>query len=135
MLPQLNGSPYVFFAPHGGMLADMSVSAVMRRMHETDLNAGGPGYLVRRSKRAAVPQGLRSSFRDWDAEAGVDHIMAELCLVHTVGTTSERAYRRTYIIKKRRQVLCRWGDFIRGKRGEVVAFGAQSTFLAVFDVG
>ena len=31
-LPRLNSSPYVFYAPQGGMLSDMSLSAVMRRM-------------------------------------------------------------------------------------------------------
>jgi hypothetical protein len=31
-LPRLEGSPNVFFAPRGGMLSDMTISAVMRRM-------------------------------------------------------------------------------------------------------
>jgi integrase len=58
-LPRLDGSPYVFFAPRGGMLSDMSISAVMRRMQEAQVKAGRAGYLdppanARRAARAAL---------------------------------------------------------------------------------
>jgi integrase len=88
-LPRLEGSPYVFFAPRGGMLSDMSISAVMRRMQEAEEKAGRPGYLDPRSGRPAVPHGLRSSFRDWAAEQGSERDIAELALAHAVGTEVE----------------------------------------------
>ncbi len=69
-LPRMEGSPYVFFAPRGGMLSDMTISAVMRRMQEAEEKAGGKGFLDPRSGRPAVPHGLRSTFRDWAAEQG-----------------------------------------------------------------
>ena len=59
-LPRMDGSPYVFFAPRGGMLSDMSISAVMRRMQEAEVKAGRAGYLdprikaPRRAARAAL---------------------------------------------------------------------------------
>ena len=39
-LPRLDGSPYVFFSTKGGMLSDMSLSAVMRRMQDSEAKAG-----------------------------------------------------------------------------------------------
>ena len=113
-LPQMEASPYVFFAPRGGMLSDMTLSAVMRRMQEAEEKAGRTGYLDPRSGRPAVPHGLRSTFRDWAAEQGIERDMAEMALAHTVGSEVERAYRRTDMLERRRAMLSAWGDFLRG---------------------
>jgi len=113
-LTQLNSSPYVFYAQQGGMLSDMSISAVMRRMQAAEEKAGRDGYLDPRSARPAVPHGLRSTFRDWAAEKGYDHVLAELALAHTVGSEVERAYRRTDLIERRREMLVDWVRFVRG---------------------
>nr|WP_286193641.1 site-specific integrase [Boseongicola sp. H5] len=113
-MPRLARSPYVFFAKQGGMLSDMTLSAVMRRMQESEVEAGRPGYLDERSGRAAVPHGLRSTFRDWAAEQGYDHILAELALAHRVGSDVERAYRRTDMLSRRRDMLKDWHKFLAG---------------------
>ena len=42
-LPRMEGSPFVFFAPRGGQLSDMTLSAVMRRMQEAEVKAGRAG--------------------------------------------------------------------------------------------
>ena len=52
-LPRMEGSPYVFFAPRGGMLSDMTISAVMRRMQEAEEKAGRQGL----SRSAFGPPG------------------------------------------------------------------------------
>lgn len=114
-LPRLDGCPYVFFAPSGGMLSDMSLSAVMRRMQESEVKAGRVGYLDPLNKRPAVPHGLRSTFRDWAAEQGIDHDLAEMALAHHVGSEVERAYKRTDMLERRRAVLENWGRFARGE--------------------
>jgi integrase len=128
-LPRMEGSPYVFFAARGGMLSDMTVSAVMRRMQEAEVkrldmadtaagcevSAEPRGYIDARSKRPAVPHGLRSTFRDWAAEQGVDRDLAEMALAHTVGSEVERAYRRTDLIERRRAMLESWGQLLQGK--------------------
>ncbi|MBI1417970.1 MAG: DUF4102 domain-containing protein [Limimaricola sp.] len=111
-LPRLVHSPYVFFAPQGGMLSDMSVSAVMRRMQETEVANGGPGFLDRQSGRPAVPHGLRSTFRDWAAEQGIDNTLAEVALAHQVGNAVERAYLRSDMLERRRGVMKNWADFL-----------------------
>ena len=107
-LPRDLGSPYVFPAVRGGMLSDMALSACMRRMNE----AREGGYLDGRSGRPAVPHGLRSTFRDWAAESGQDHIQAELALAHHVGDGTARAYRRSDMIKARRVMMTDWAAFL-----------------------
>jgi integrase len=123
-LPRMAGSEFVFFAPRGGALSDMSISAVMRRMQEAEVKAGRKGYLDPRSGRPAVPHGMRSCFRDWAAEHGFEHVMAELALAHNVGSEVERAYRRTDMLERRRGMLASWGRFLRGEAGaKVVKLG------------
>lgn len=112
-LPRLASSPYVFFAPQGGMLSDMSLSAVMRRMQEKAAKDGA-GYIDARSGRPAVPHGLRSTFRDWAAERGFDHMLAELALAHNVGSEVERAYRRSDLLERRRAMMAEWESYLSG---------------------
>ena len=138
----MKGTDLVFFAPQGGMLSDMTISAVMRRMQEAELKrlsvadketgqgaATGPrGYVDARSARAAVPHGLRSTFRDWCAEQGIDRDMAEMALAHRVGSEVERAYRRTDMIERRRGLLETWGKAVRGEGSQnVIQFARVPT--------
>ena len=128
-LPRMNGSDFVFFAPQGGMLSDMTISAVMRRMQEAELKrlanedaaagreapTGPRGFVDARNGRAAVPHGLRSTFRDWAAEQGIERDLAEMTLAHVVGSEVERAYRRTDLIERRRNLLEAWGKAVKGE--------------------
>ena len=50
-MPKVENSPFIFAAATGGLLSDMSLTQVMRRM-----------------KVDAVPHGFRSTFRDWAGE-------------------------------------------------------------------
>lgn len=112
-LPKLKDNPLVFPAARGGQLSDMTVSAVMRRMSETDLAADGTGFLDRVSKRPAVPHGLRSTFRDWVAErTNFPGEMAEVALAHKISNTVEASYRRGDMIEKRRRMMGDWGVFL-----------------------
>jgi integrase len=114
-LPRLDGNPLVFPAARGGMLSDMTLSATMRRMHEADLAAGGVGFFDRRSKRPAVPHGLRSTFRDWVAERTTyPSDMAEVALAHQISNAVEAAYRRGDMVEKRRGMMADWAAFLRG---------------------
>jgi integrase len=77
-------------------------------------DAGGKMYrhaFFNELKRMGVQvtaHGFRSTFRDWAAEQGVDHTLAEMALSHSVGTAVERAYRRTTMFEKRRALATRW---------------------------
>ncbi len=114
-LPRLEGSEFVFFAPRGGALSDMSLSAVMRRMQEAEVKAGREGFLDPLSKRPAVPHGLRSTFRQWAAERGFARDMAELALAHNVGSEVERAYQRSDMLERRRDMMAAWASFLAGE--------------------
>jgi integrase len=112
-LPRFEGNPLVFPAARGGMLSDMTVSAVMRRMNDSDIAESGPGFLDRVSKRPAVPHGLRSTFRDWVAErTNFPGEMAEVALAHRISNAVEAAYRRGDMIEKRRRMMGEWGAFL-----------------------
>lgn len=94
-LPRVAGSDFVFQAPRGGQLSDMTLSAVMRRM-----------------KAPAVPHGFRSTFRDWAAEyTGYPSEVVEMALAHTVGNKVEAAYRRGDLFEKRRRLAEDWARF------------------------
>lgn len=119
-MPRIEGSDYVFPAARGGMLSDMALSSVMRRMQGSATTSGGAGWLDPRSGRPAVPHGLRSTFRDWAAEKGYERDMAEIALAHTVGSEVERAYRRSDVIERRRAMMAAWAATCRGERTDNV---------------
>lgn len=114
------GSPYVFVAPCGGMLSDMTLSKVMRDMQEwaekvarkAARDVDNAGCRDPRSGRSAVPHGLRSIFCDWVAErTEFPRSIAEIALTHNVGSAVERAYRRGDMIEKRRAMMADWAQF------------------------
>ena len=122
-LPKLEGNPLVFPAARGGMLSDMTLSATMRRIHESATEAGGKGYIDRVNKRPAVPHGLRSTFRDWVAERTIyPGEMAEVALAHRISNAVEAAYRRGDMVEKRRAMMAAWAGFLMGAeaKGKVV---------------
>ena len=104
-LPTFEGVDYVFSAPRGGALSDMSISAVMRRM-QVD----------------AVPHGFRSTFRDWCSEfTSYAHEVAEMALAHTIPSAVEKAYRRGNLFTKRTRLMADWCRFLnQTATGEVV---------------
>lgn len=112
-VPREHNQRLVFWGTRGGALSDMSISAVMRRMNETDIKNGGTGYLDQRSARPAVPHGLRSTFKDWAIElTDYPNEMSEIALAHQVGSAVERAYRRSTMIEKRRSMMEDWAEFL-----------------------
>lgn len=93
--PQQEGIDLVFPAPRGGVMSDMTLTAVTRRMGVD-----------------AVPHGFRSTFRDWAGErTNFPRDMAEMALAHSVGDKVEAAYRRGDMLEKRRQMMQSWADF------------------------
>jgi len=103
-------SDLVFPARRDGMLSDMTLSALMKRMHESD----DVGYFDKRSGRAAVPHGIRSAFRDWAAENKQPRDAVELQLAHRVGSKVEQAYFRSELLDIRTKILTDWFKFLEG---------------------
>jgi integrase len=94
-------------------LSDMTLSALMKRMHAGDEY----GFVDQRSALPAVPHGLRSTFRDWVAETGKSREAAELQLAHKFGSEVEHAYYRTDLLDERAKLLDRWHKFLEGLNG------------------
>ena len=85
----------VFPAPRGGSLSDMTLSAVLRRM-----------------KRPVTVHGFRSTFRDWAGDTTTfPRDVVEMALAHTIGSATERAYRRARALDKRRELMDVWAQY------------------------
>ena len=85
-------------------------------MQEAREKAGEPGYLDPINKRPAVPHGLRSTFRQWAAEQGYPRDMAEMALAHFIGSEVERAYQRSDMLERRRDMMAAWSAFVQQKQ-------------------
>ncbi len=110
-LPRLEGSEFVFFAPRGGQLSDMTLMAVLRRMQV-----------------AATAHGFRSTFRDWAAErTSYPRDLVEMAMAHAIESKVEAAYRRGDMVEKRRKMMAAWADFCGrpARSGDVVAIGRK----------
>ncbi|WP_286817272.1 tyrosine-type recombinase/integrase [Desulfobacter sp. UBA2225] len=95
-LPRFEGSNYLFTAARGGMLSDMSISMLCRRM-----------------KVSAVPHGFRATFKTWATEqTAFPDLMSEMCLAHKVGNDVREAYARGDLLDKRRNLMNSWVEYI-----------------------
>lgn len=116
VLPHFEETPLLFPARRSGQLSNMSLSAAMKKLHQSDIEAGGHGFVDRVSKRPAVPHGLRSTFRDWAAErTSFPSEMAELALAHKISNAVEAAYRRGDMLEKRRTMMAAWAAHLSGQ--------------------
>lgn len=64
----------------------------------------GNGYTV---------HGFRSSFEDWGAEATTfPRDLVKLCTAHDTRTETDRAYQRSALLAKRREIVEAWSNFV-----------------------
>lgn len=71
-------------------------------------------HLAAGTKEVTV-HGLRSTFRDWVAEAtDYPRDVAEMALAHAIGDKVEAAYRRGDLFEKRRALMEEWARFVSG---------------------
>ena len=96
----LGGDGFVFPGQKPGKpLSVMSMQMQMRRM-------GAGAFTV---------HGFRSSFRDWAGEeTNHPREVAEAALAHVVGDATERAYRRSDALEKRRDLMGAWSSYLEG---------------------
>ena len=116
-LPRENGNSHVFIGLRAGAgLSKMALSTVMERMGQAGLT---------------TVHGFRSSFSTWCHErtSHSAHTI-EISLAHNVGTEVERAYRRTDMIAKRRQLMEQWSRYCTSPpakiAGEIVTLRGAS---------
>jgi integrase len=101
-IPQLAGVDVIFPNKAGKPLSDMALSQLMRGMYEN-------GSL----RSLAVPHGFRSTFRDWAADCTnyADEIR-KAASGHAVGDAVKKAYQRTDLLAKRRNLMDDWAKFL-----------------------
>lgn len=100
-IPKTN-SPYIFFSATGGMLSDMTLSSLMRKMDAAKTATG----------KTAVPHGFRSTFRDWAGDkTSYPRELAEAALAHALLNKVEAAYRRSTALEKRREMMQEWANY------------------------
>ncbi len=78
--------------------------------------------LMTRMKREGITtHGFRSTFRDWCSESAyADREVSEAALAHTFGSKVERAYARSDLFERRRDLMDAWARFATGEAGDVV---------------
>ena len=66
------------------------------------------------AERATV-HGFRTSFKTWCMEqTNTPWAVGEAALAHTIGNSTEAAYARSDLFKKRRAVMQKWADYVLG---------------------
>jgi integrase len=104
-LPKMVGVKKIFPSPRGTALSDMALSQLMRGLYER-------GEIT----VEAVPHGFRSTFRDWAAEqTPYPDEIRKAASGHTVGDAVQKAYQRTDLLEKRRELMNDWAVFLDGK--------------------
>ena len=77
--------------------------------------------MIRMKRDGLTTHGFRSTFRDWCSEsAKADREVAEAALSHSIGNKVERAYARSDLFERRRQLMEAWARYATGQSGEVV---------------
>jgi integrase len=98
--PQGAPDEFVFPGRHPGQpIGHTTLFALLQRMGRGDLTV----------------HGFRATFRQWAAErTSFPREVAELALAHAVGDAVERAYQRSDLFQKRRQLADAWAWFCAG---------------------
>lgn len=104
---------FIFPAPRNGqMLSDMSLTTLIKRMHEQKLNENGLGYLDPKQNRVITTHGFRSTFRDWSADkTDYPREVCEHVLAHKLPDEVEAAYLRGAYLEKRKGLMEDWAEF------------------------
>jgi integrase len=97
---------YVFARPTGRPMCEKTLLRACRRVE-------------------ALPtvHGFRSTFRDWAGDdTDFEWDVAELALAHSVGSATQKAYRRKAALKKRRDLMEQWAGFCYPTTADVIEF-------------
>ena len=99
------GSPWLFPSDQGRK-PHLSENTFQRTLELMDLGD------------RATAHGMRSSFRDWAAEAAkARHEVAEACLAHAIKDKVVAAYLRASFMEERRSLMAGWADYCASSCG------------------
>ena len=103
----------IFPAPRSGeMLSDMSLTTLIRRLHEQKFKENSIGYIDPKQNRIITTHGFRSTFRDWSADkTDYPREVCEHVLAHKLPDEVEAAYLRGAYLEKRKSLMTDWAEF------------------------
>jgi integrase len=100
-------SEFVFPGRSKKPLSNMAMLTLLKRMNSGD----EAKWLDDATGRPIVVHGFRATFRTWAEEtAQFPHAIVEEAMGHAVGTSVERAYRRTDVLERRRALMDAWAN-------------------------
>ena len=103
----------IFPAPRSGeMLSDMSLTTLIKRLHEQKFKENEIGYIDPKQNRVITTHGFRSTFRDWSADkTDYPREVCEHVLAHKLPDEVEAAYLRGAYLEKRINLMADWAEF------------------------
>jgi len=104
---------FIFPAPRSGeMLSDMSLTTLIKRLHEQKLKENGLGYIDPKQNRVITTHGFRSTFRDWSADkTDYRREVCEHVLAHKLPDKVEASYLRGGYLEKRKGLMADWAEY------------------------
>lgn len=112
----LTGEMLTIIEPLRAMRSDYVFEGQKR--HKPLSNMSMLMLLRRMDVEGVTVHGFRSTFRDWASEvANVPREVAELSLAHKVGSDVERAYARSDLLERRRDLIARWSAHVSDVSG------------------
>lgn len=109
---RVNDHPRIFPGERGGLLSDVAVAKVLKRV-----------------KPGVTAHGMRASFRQWGAkQRGMSREALELALAHTNPNKVEGAYQYDDLFDLRNEIMKVWGGYCGGnpEGDNVIQFAAAS---------
>ena len=110
---QAQPNDLIFPSPRTGvMLSDMSLTTLIRGMHDKKIEENGVGYIDPKQNRVITTHGFRSTFRDWSADmTDYPREVCEHVLAHKLPDEVEAAYLRGAYLEKRKSLMADWAEF------------------------
>jgi integrase len=111
-------SDFVFPSSDGTPMSNMAMLTMLKRM-----NSSQTKWIDPTTGKSIVPHGFRATFRTWAEETtNFPNAIVEEAMGHTVGSSVERAYRRTDVLEKRRELMRIWASYCEPSLSNVVKF-------------
>ena len=119
-LPRERSDDFLFPGARGMPVSDATITATIKRMHNSEVKAGRAGWIDPTSGRRITAHGFRSAFKDWARTCTryADEA-SELALAHVNSDSTRSAYARDGLLDMRRELMQEWAAYaytaIRGR--------------------
>ncbi len=101
-------SEIVFGTHHGKRFDYRLLPLLIKQISASDLCLGENGFVDEITGKRFHAHGLRSTFKTWGTDHGIDWTLTELALHHSI---DKLRYDRARAITRRRKIMQQWADF------------------------